>query len=128
MSSDDRGIAAMRPGDAWPGGGYVELAVIGVDDAFLMRRLGQSLLTGNELGMGAWRSLGIRLPSGTVVELIAYDAEPDSGFTVRIDNQSDPRVALQDIISVLGLGAEQIIWSNINWMQCAAGCRQGTPR
>lgn len=114
MSSDDLGITAMRPGDAWPGGGYVELAVIKVDDAFLTRRLGQSLLTGNELGMGAWRSLGIRLPSGTVVEMIAYDAEPDSGFTLRIDNQSDPRIALQEIISALGLGAEQIIWSNIN--------------
>ncbi|WP_146146957.1 hypothetical protein [Stenotrophomonas maltophilia] len=114
MSSDDLGTTAMRPGDASPGGGYVELAVIKVDDAFLTRRLGQSLLTGSEPGMGAWRSLGMRLPSGAVVELIAYDAEPDAGFTVRIDNQSDPRIALQEIISALGLGAEQIIWSNIN--------------
>lgn len=128
MSSGDRGIAAMRPGDAWRGGGCFELAVIRVDDAFLMRRLGQSLLTGSEPGMGAWRSLGMRLPSGTVAELIAYDAEPDAGFTVRIDNQSDPRIALQEVISALGLCADRIIWSNINGMPCAAGCRQGISR
>ncbi|MEG0191802.1 MAG: hypothetical protein RR831_06710 [Stenotrophomonas sp.] len=122
MRSDDRGIAAMQPGDSWPGGGYIELAVMRVDDVFLTRRLGQSLLRGSEPGMGAWRSMGIRLPSGAVAELIAHDAEPDAGFTVRIDSQSDPRIALQEILHGLGLGAEQIIWSSIdiNWMQCAA--------
>lgn len=103
----------MQPGQAWPGGGYVELAVIKVDDGFLTRHFAQPLLTGNEPGMGAWRSLGVRLPSGAVAELIAYDAEPDGGFTVRIDNQSDPHVALREIISGLGLGAEQIVWSSI---------------
>lgn len=100
----------MEPGGAWPGGGYVEVAVIAVDDDVLASRFARPLWTGDEPGMGTWRALGVQLASGTVVELIAYDAGPVAGFIVRIDATAELRPALDEFIGGLPLRMEQILW------------------
>lgn len=112
MSEQHQIPTALNPGLDWPAGNYVELAVLNVDKAYLHHLFGTRLIEGHEPGMGRWCSIGVRLESGAVIELIAYDNQPGSGFTLRANASDNLQFVLQEAMSSLGLDQSVLAWSS----------------
>lgn len=76
------------------------------------RRLGCTVHTGEEPGLGAWHALGFRLESGVLVELVEHLARPVKGLEVRVDAGADATPAFAAVVRLLGLGSDSIVWTN----------------
>lgn len=98
-------------GEKWPSGDFKEIAIIDISPEVLGQKAGMALCEGDEVGLGRWQSIGGKLRSGAVIELISYDASLPRGFILRVDVGSDMARALQDTLMALGVGAESVLWT-----------------
>ena len=98
-------------GARWSGRDYVSAALIPIAPEKLAELVGVPLVRGVESGLGSWEAIGLRLKSGTLVELIRYLAKPGPpGFEVRVDNNANIAVALQEVIAALGVPSQSVAW------------------
>jgi hypothetical protein len=51
--------------------------------------------------LDAYVQVGLRLPSGRVVQLLRYDAYEDAGTFVFVDREDDPESARRELIAAL---------------------------
>jgi hypothetical protein len=98
-------------GACWSERGYVSAALIPIAPEKLAELVGAPLVRGVESGLGGWEAVGLRLRSGTLIELIRYVAKPDpQGFEVRIGNDTNIAVALREVIAFLGVPPQALAW------------------
>lgn len=98
---------------AWPSGDQRTAGTLRVDLPSLSERLGAEFQPGSD-DLGPFRQIGLRLPSGRLVLLIRYDAEPAAGPTVWIDAEDDPFSAVGELCDCLRLGAAEVEWISID--------------
>lgn len=97
-------------GMKWPGGGYVEVAVLDVRSQYLEELLGSALVEGVEAGLGRWRAIGARLKSGAIIELISYDHEVPERYTLRVGIGENWAEVLREALVGLGLDENSVLW------------------
>jgi len=104
-------IEVLPFGTPWPRGGYAEAALLAISEVELEERISTSLVRGTEEGLGAWAAIGLRLPSGAVVELVNYPERPgESAFIVRTVATALQDSVLNELLSCLGLDQPSVIW------------------
>lgn len=103
-------ISILPAGTPWPSGAYIDLAVINIAEANVARTLGANLVPGDEPGMGGWRAIAVRLESGSVIEIISYDASPEPGFTIRADGTNKLSMVLKECMALFGLQDVDLRW------------------
>lgn len=98
-------------GIPWPSVGYSESALLAVSEMELERILSKSLVRGVEEGLGAWAAIGLRLPSGEIVELVNYRERPGEGaFIVRTVATSSAETVLKELLACLCLPQVSVAW------------------
>lgn len=101
----------LPAGTPWPDAGYVESALLAISEELLEQRVATRLLRGTEAGMGDWAAVGLRLPSGAIVELVNYPARPgEQAFIVRMVPTPMPEAVIGELLSCLDLAQTSIIW------------------
>jgi hypothetical protein len=68
------------------------------------------LSSGDEEGLGPWLAIGGRLESAVTVELIEFQHQPVKGFALHVDSACNPEAALEEVLTLLGIEHESIIW------------------
>lgn len=110
-----RTIEISPVGIPWPSSGYSEYALLAVSEAELERRLSTRLVHGVEEGLGAWAAIGLRLPSGAIVELVDYQERPgERAFVVRMVATASSEVVLNELLACLPLPEGSVIWRASN--------------
>lgn len=94
----------------WPSGNFTAAALLAIRAEDVARKVGRALHVGNEPGLGEWRAIGLKLGSGAHVELIEYLHQPVKGFVLRIDSGCEVKTVLDEILALLGLGPEAVLW------------------
>ena len=98
-------------GSPWPSCGYAESALLAVSEDQLEERLSAKLLHGVEEGLGAWTAIGLRLPSGEMVELVHHRGRPgERAFLVRTVATASPQAVLDELLVCLHLPQIAVIW------------------
>jgi len=101
----------MPNGTKWPVSDYVSAALIPIASETLSKVVGVPLTRGVESGLGSWEAVGLRLESGALVELIRYEIkEAPSGFEVRVAGDSDVSVTLHQVLALLNIAPESLVW------------------
>ncbi|KQU71481.1 hypothetical protein ASE08_29070 [Rhizobacter sp. Root16D2] len=104
-------IKVLPVGAPWPGIGYVESALLAISEVDLQERISTKLARGTEDGLGSWAAVGLRLPSGGIVELVNYHERPgQNAFIVRTVATAAPELVLDELLSCLGLTQPSVIW------------------
>ncbi len=110
MTDSKSKLLPLACGMRWPGGSYIEVARLAITDSHLKDYFGRDLISGDEPGLGPWRSIGMLSASGATAELISYDAEQGQGFTLRIDAISDPCSVFNEVVAELVPGTGDVLW------------------
>lgn len=97
-------------GARWPSGDYSEAALLDLRREDIEQRLGVSLISGEEEGLGVWVAVGGTLGSGIQIELIEYSGQPVKGFALHVDSGCNPEAALEEVLSLLGADADSVLW------------------
>ena len=91
-------LCTVPEGTPWPSGAHFDLALLSLSIEAIAERVGLPLTHGVEDGLGPWRAIGGRLPSGTDVEIVCYTRNPQSVF-MRVDKRADYAAALDEILT-----------------------------
>jgi hypothetical protein len=110
MTEAESRLLPLACGIRWPGGSYIEVARLAIADSHLKDYFGRDLISGDEPGLGPWRSIGMQSASGATAELISYDVEEGQGFTLRIDAISDPCSVFNEIVDELVPSMDEVLW------------------
>lgn len=97
-------------GTRWPSGTYSSAALLDISGEDIARAFDCELNSDIEPGLGPWQAIGLRLKSGTFVELIEYVHRPAKGFELRVDSGCNVRAALDDTLALLGIDSEAVLW------------------
>lgn len=101
----------MPIGTRWPSGEYTAAALVALDVAQVELVSRSVLNTGVEAGLGAWVGVGVRLPSGRLVELVQYLRAPEPrGFEVRVDSADNCREAFAEFLRAFNVTASAVLW------------------
>ena len=112
LSDYARSFDISTAGISWPAGDYCNLAMIAIAGEAIAQRVGSGLLVGDELGLGRWQAIGLRLRSGALVELIEYFEQPVKGFVVRAERGCDGPSVLDELLAAFGFDERDVIWKN----------------
>lgn len=86
------------------------IAGLKVDENWVSTAFGQSLLSGDESGLGPWVGAGGILPFGEMVELVRYSLAPAGpGFQLRIDSKSSRQSVREEFVRETGLSEALIV-------------------
>lgn len=98
-----------------------------ITDFHLKDYFGRDQISGDEPGLGPWRSIGLRSASGAIAELITYEAEVGRGFTLRIDATSDPYGVFIEIVPERLPGMGGVLWRSPPAESTLASAEHGNP-
>ena len=88
------------------------MALLDITPVELERRVGASLETGADDGLGPWSAIALELPSGRQVELVRYDLSPEPrGFELRADYADDRVAALAETLTAMAIAPACVQWS-----------------
>jgi hypothetical protein len=104
---NSRRLDPLPEGTRWPSGECVELAVLPLAEDELSTRIGLPLARGVEDGLGAWASVGGRLPSGSDVEFVCYAAMRGK-VILRADKGSRYSATLDEALQLVGLSRGEV--------------------
>ncbi len=104
-------IEILPYGTPWPAAGCAESVLLDISEPALESGLAVTLHRGIEDGLGDWAAIGLRLPSGAIVELINYRQRPgDSAFIVRTLATDPVEAVLNELLDCLSLPPTAISW------------------
>src|SRR6476620_3439162 len=103
-------VVRIEESPRWPSGDSRDIAMIRIRLTDLERRIGASLLTGDEPGMGRWWAAGLELVSGAPVEIIRYEGDPESQFVIRADANADGARVREEAMAALALDRAALLW------------------
>lgn len=98
-----------------------------ITDFPLKDYFGRDQISGDEPGLGPWRSIGLRSASGAIAELITYEAEVGRGFTLRIDATSDPYGVFIEIVPERLPGMGGVLWRSPPAESTQTSAEHGNP-
>ena len=106
-----KGFEVVPSSTRWPPQDYVSVAMISIGAEMLSKVLGVPLVHGVESGLGPWEAVGLRLSSGTLVELVRYELKPEpKGFELRVGSGATLFATLNQVIALLGVSTTSLLW------------------